>query len=302
MVICDGPQLEARLRYRMLSQSGLNYGLSLIGVVCDGSKFWAHLTCLCNHISIEHFFVPIEMTFLWRPAISRYIRGRHRWKDLSVQHCQPPHPQLPKRTEQPPPPAGAAAEPRTVTRRLHSREWRWQQWLLLRSEETTAAAALGESGGCSAALCCCAWESGGGCCYPRRPPSLQLARPASKPSIHPHLSFDCCYQERLACMCCPSSQGVGQTWCWLWISVGFGYICAFDSLYVIYVLLPHLPVLPLANRYQRRPHLHHRPGRPPRHPEQLDSPCAGVAGRVLQIHHVLLLSCSLLGDENVRCV
>ena len=46
----------------MLSQSGLNYGPSLIGVIRDGPEFYAHLTCLCDHISIGRFFGPSQMT------------------------------------------------------------------------------------------------------------------------------------------------------------------------------------------------------------------------------------------------
>jgi hypothetical protein len=79
-IIRDRHQLGARLRYGMLSQSGLNYGPSLIGVIRDGPEFYAHLTCLCDHISIGRFFGPIEMTSLWRSANSRHVRGRYRWK------------------------------------------------------------------------------------------------------------------------------------------------------------------------------------------------------------------------------
>ena len=48
----------------MLSQSGLNYGPSLIGVIRDGLKFYAHLICLCDHISIGHFLARLR----WLPC------------------------------------------------------------------------------------------------------------------------------------------------------------------------------------------------------------------------------------------
>mgnify|MGYP003703218277 CR=1 FL=1 len=75
-------QLGTRLRYVMLSQLDLNYGPSLISIIRDGPEFYAHLTCLCDHISIGRFLGPSQMTHPWWSTNSRHVRGRHGWKVL----------------------------------------------------------------------------------------------------------------------------------------------------------------------------------------------------------------------------